>query len=118
VSKNKSILFLKEGDDEFGLVNILSQWKRPQNSACKPLGDKQFSHLYFLGTCHYMYMFLERGYGFEADVASPPLFFPLHFWFGFCFFETGSHCVALAVLELAKWIRCPQTHRDPPASAS
>ena len=35
-------------------------------------------------------------------------------------FETGSHYVALAVLvlELTVYTMLPQTHRDPPASAS
>lgn len=36
----------------------------------------------------------------------------------FSFFETGSHCEVLAVLELATCLGRPWTHRDPSASAS
>lgn len=37
--------------------------------------------------------------------------------FVFCLFETGSHTVALTVLELSKKMR-PRTHKDLPVSAS
>lgn len=54
----------------------------------------------------------------EPSLQSQILFLSILFiWFCFVF-ETQSHFVVLAGLELIMWTRLPQAHSDPPASPS